>query len=204
MASTVYRNRLIQPVLRWIALIAYRCCGWKIEGSKPAHSRYVVIAAPHTSNWDFFYTVCLAFIYRLEPQMMMKADWFFWPLGPILKWLGAIPIDRRKSNSVVSQSISAFERCEQMVLVVPPSGTRQKVKYWKTGFYYIAHGANVPIVLGFLDYFRKVGGFGPWIMPSGDIERDMIAIRRFYADITGKFPLQESGATIAADIDGAK
>ena len=135
--------------------------------------------------------------------MMMKADWFFWPLGPILKWLGAIPIDRRKSNNVVSQSITAFERCEKMVLVVPPSGTRQKVTYWKTGFYYIAHGAGVPIALGFLDYSRKVGGFGPSIIPSGDIERDMITIRRFYADITGKFPRQESGATIADDIDAA-
>ena len=203
MTTTVYQNRLIQPALRWLACIAYRCCGWKTKGSKPAPSKYVIIAAPHTSNWDFFYTVCLAFIHRLEPQMMMKADWFFWPVGPILKWLGAIPIDRRKSNNVVSESITAFERCDKMILVVPPSGTRQKVMYWKTGFYHIAHGAGVPIVLGFLDYSRKVGGFGPSIMPCGVIERDMIAIRRFYADITGKFPLQESGAPIANDIDAA-
>ena len=203
MTTTVYQNRLLQPMLRWLALIAYRCCGWKTRGCKPTHSKYVIIAAPHTSNWDFFYTVCLAFIYRLEPQMMMKADWFFWPLGPVLRWLGAIPIDRRKSNNVVSQSIRAFERCDKMILVVPPSGTRQKVTYWRTGFYHIAHGAKVPIVLGFLDYYRKEGGFGPGIITSGDIERDMIAIRRFYTDITGKYPLQESGASIGADIDAA-
>ena len=203
MTTTVYQNRLIQPALRWLARMTYRCCGWKTMGANPTLSKYVVIAAPHTSNWDFFYTVCLAFIFRLEPQMMMKADWFFWPLSPILKWLGAIPIDRRKSNNVVSQSITAFEQCEKMILVVPPSGTRQKVTYWKTGFYYIAHGAGVPIALGFLDYSKKVGGFGPSIMPCGNIERDMITIRRFYADITGKFPRRESGATIADDMDAA-
>lgn len=199
MATTVYRNRLMRPVLRWLAIMIYRCSGWKTQGNKPALSRYVIIAAPHTSNWDFLYTVCLAFIYRLEPQMMMKADWFFWPLGSLLKWLGAIPINRLKSTNVVSQSIAAFQRCEQMVLVVPPSGTRKKVIHWKTGFYYIARGARVPIVLGFLDYRHKVGGFGPSIQPSGDLDRDMLAIRRFYADITGKNPLQKSSAPIAAD-----
>ena len=204
MTITVYQNRWLQPILRWLALVAYRCCGWKTEGTRPALSKYVVIAAPHTSNWDFFYTVCLAFIFRLEPQMMMKADWFIGPLGPILKWLGAIPIDRRKSNNVVFQSIRAFERSRKMILVVPPAGTRRKVMYWKTGFYRIAHGAGVPIVLGFLDYPRKVGGFGPTIMPSGHIAQDMVTIRRFYTHITGKFPLQESGAPIAADIDAVK
>ena len=204
MPTTVYQNRLIRPVLRCLALMIYRCSGWKTKGSRPELSKYVVIAAPHTSNWDFLYTVCLAFIYRLEPQMMMKADWFFWPLGSLLKWLGAIPIDRCKTNNVVAQSVAAFQRSERMILVVPPSGTRNKVTHWKTGFYYIAHGAGVPIVLGFLDYHQKVGGFGPSIRPSGDIERDMLDIRRFYADVTGKFPLQESSAPIAADIDSGR
>ncbi len=204
MPTTVYQNRLIRPVLRCLALMIYRCSGWKTQGSRPELSKYVVIAAPHTSNWDFLYTVCLAFIYRLEPQMMMKADWFFWPLGALLKWLGAIPIDRCKNNNVVAQSVAAFQRSERMVLVVPPSGTRKKVTHWKTGFYHIAHGAGVPIVMGFLDYFQKVGGFGPSIRPSGDIEQDMLDIRRFYAGITGKFPLQESSAPIAADIDSGR
>ncbi|MBL0687214.1 MAG: lysophospholipid acyltransferase family protein [Sulfurospirillum sp.] len=201
MPRTVYETRLIRPVLRWLALIIYRCSGWKIEGSKPDLAKYVIIAAPHTSNWDFFYTVCLAFIFGIKTQLMMKADWFFWPAGPILRWLGAIPVDRNRSNSIVAQSIAAFRQREEMVLVVPPSGTRKKVMYWKTGFYHIAHGAGVPIALGFVDYRRKVGGFGPTVTPSGDIDGDMMAIRRFYTDITGKYPLQESGTRVASTME---
>lgn len=197
MPRTVYETRLIRPVLRWLALIIYRCCGWRTEGNKPDFSKYVIIAAPHTSNWDFFYTVCLAFIYRLKPQMMMKASWFFWPLGLIFRWLGAIPIDRTRSNNVVAQSITAFQNNSEMVLLVPPAGTRRKVTYWKTGFYHIAHGAGVPIALGFVDYRRKVGGFGPSITPTGNIDIDMVAIRDYYADISGKYPLRESCATVA-------
>lgn len=204
MPTTVYENRMIRPVLRWLAIIIYRCSGWKTEGSKPEFYKYVIIAAPHTSNWDFFFTVCLAFVYRLKPQVMMKANWFFWPLGPVFRWLGAIPIDRTKTNNIVAQSITAFQQREEMVLVVPPAGTRRKVLYWKTGFYHIANGAGVPIALGFLDYQRRVGGFGPSVTPTGDIEGDMATIRRFYSGITGKYPLQESGSAIAADIDSPR
>ncbi len=200
MPRTVYANRMIQPALRWLAIFFYRCFGWRTEGDKPDASKYVIIAAPHTSNWDFFFTVCLAFIYRLNPQMMMKAEWFFWPLGTIFRWLGAIPIDRTRSRNVVAQSIEAFRTRDEMVLVVPPAGTRRKVMYWKTGFYHIASGAGVPIALGFLDYRRKVGGFGPSVIATGDLDHDMAAIRNFYADITGKHPLQESAAQTAHSI----
>ena len=192
MLRTVYANRIIQPALRWLAIIVYRFFGWQTEGDKPDAPKYVVIAAPHTSNWDFFFTVCLALIYRLNPQMMMKAEWFFWPVGPLLRWLGAIPIDRSRSRNVVAQSIAAFRTSDEMVLVVPPAGTRRKVMHWKTGFYHIANGAGVPIALGFLDYRRKVGGFGPTVTTTGDVDRDMAAIRRFYAGVTAKNPLQES------------
>lgn len=200
MPRTVYETRMIRPVLRWAAIIIYRCFGWQTEGQQPSAPKYVIIAAPHTSNWDFFFTVCLAFIYRLNPQVMMKAEWFFWPLGPVFKWLGAIPVDRTRSGNFVAQSIAAFQHSEEMTLVVPPAGTRRKVLYWKTGFYHIAHGAGVPIALGFLDYHRKIGGFGHTFEPTGDIDGDMVAIRRFYADITGKYPLQESAVKTATDI----
>ncbi len=201
MPQTVYETRVIRPLLRLLALWLYRCFGWRTEGEKPDLSQYVIIAAPHTSNWDFFFTVCLAFIYRLKPQMMMKAEWFFWPLGPIFRWLGAVPIDRLQSNNVVAQSIDAFQQNKEMVMVVPPAGTRRKVLYWKTGFYHIANGAGVPIALGFLDYRLKVGGFGPVIMPTGDIDSDMAIIRRFYDEITGKYPLQESTAKNVANVE---
>ncbi len=199
--KTVYETRVVRPMLRWLALILYRCFGWRTEGAKPDLSRYVIIAAPHTSNRDIFFTVCLAFIYRLKPQMMMKAEWFFWPLSPMFRWLGAIPIDRNRSTNVVAQSIKAFQDNEEMILVVPPAGTRRKVLYWKTGFYHIANGAGVPIALGYLDYRRKVGGFGPTVRTTGNIENDMATIRSFYAHISGKHPLQESTSKSVAKVE---
>ncbi len=204
MAQTVYENRMICTVLRILARIVYRGFGWRTAGERPVYDKYVIIAAPHTSNWDFFFTVCLAFIYRLKPRMMMKAEWFFWPMGPIFRWLGAIPIDRTRANNVVAQSIAAFHQSDEMVLVVPPAGTRRKVLYWKTGFYHIANGAGVPIVLGYLDYKRKIGGFGPTVNPSGDIEADMIAIRRFYDNINGKHPLQACANRVIADAESRR
>jgi 1-acyl-sn-glycerol-3-phosphate acyltransferase len=194
---TVYDTVIAQTLMRWTALMVFKCAGWKVEGEKPEAAKYVAIAAPHTSNWDFLYTLCLAFIYRINPRIMMKDAWFFWPLGPVLRWLGAMPVDRSKSKNVVGQSIDAFNRSDRMVLVVPPSGTRRKVTHWKSGFYHIANGAQVPIALGFLDYRRKRGGFGPTLVPTGDIHGDMGIIQRFYEPVTGKYPLQESRNTIA-------
>jgi len=186
--KTVHEMPLGKTIMRWLALIIFRFMGWKHGGERPTISRYVIIAAPHTSNWDFLYTICLAFILEIEPSIMMKAAWFQWPVGPFLRWLGAIPVDRSKSSNVVAKSIQAFREYPQMVLLVPPAGTRRKVMYWKTGFYHIARGANVPIVLGYLDYRRKVGGIGPVVHPTGNMEADMKVIGDFYADIAGKYP----------------
>ena len=194
---TIHDTIIIRTLLRWLALLVFKCAGWNTEGRKPDLPRYVIIAAPHTSNWDFIYTLCLTFIYRLNAVIMMKDTWFRWPLGPFFRWLGALPIDRSRANNLVTQSIAKFRQRDNLILVVPPSGTRKRVLYWKTGFYHIANGAGVPIVLGFLDYRRKVGGFGPTIQPTGDIDADMAVIRNFYRDISGKYPLQESQQCIA-------
>ena len=187
---TVYHTPVARIVMRWLALIIFRCAGWKPAGKRPSIPKYVIIAAPHTSNWDFLYTLCLAFILHIRPFIMMKAAWFHGPVGPFLRWLGAIPVDRSRSGSVVALSIQAFMEHSQLVLMVPPSGTRRKVMYWKTGFYHIARGAKVPIVLGYLDYRRKVGGIGPAVYPTGDMAADMDVIRSFYRDIQGKYPDQ--------------
>jgi 1-acyl-sn-glycerol-3-phosphate acyltransferase len=188
--KTIHDSPMGKTLMRWLSRIVFRFTGWKPAGRRPDISRYVIIAAPHTSNWDFLYTLCLAFILEIKPFIMMKADWFRWPLGPFLRWFGAIPVDRSKSTHVVARSIQAFREHPRMVLVVPPSGTREKVMYWKTGFYHIARGANVPIVLGYLDYRCKIGGIGPVVHPTGNMERDMKIIRDFYAGITAKYPKQ--------------
>ena len=197
---TIHDTIIIRPLVRWLALLVFKCLGWKTEGHKPDFPRYVIIAAPHTSNWDFIYTLCLAFIHRLNAVIMMKGAWFRWPLGLLFRWLGALPIDRSQANNVVTQSIAKFHQRDRLILVVPPSGTRKRVLYWKTGFYHIANGAGVPIVLGFLDYRRKVGGFGPTVQPTGNIDADMALIRNFYRDISGKYPLQESQQCIATRV----
>jgi len=176
--------------MRLLALFFLKCIGWQVEGKHPNIPKYVMIAAPHTSNWDFVIALAMAFVYRINIEIMMKGSWFFWPLGPIFRWLGAMPIDRSKANNVVAQCIEDFKQREEKMLMVPPSGTRKKVLYWKTGFYHIAHGAGVPIVMGFLDYRRKHGGIGPVFQPSGNIDRDMETIRDFYRDISGKYPAQ--------------
>ena len=197
---TIHETIVIRTLMRWLSLLFLKCAGWKTEGARPDQDRYVIIAAPHTSNWDFIYTLCLAFVYRISPQIMMKDAWFRWPLGQLFRWLGALPIDRSRSRNVVGQCIEAFRQRSRMVLVVPPSGTRQRVPYWKTGFYHIASGAGVPIALGFLDYGRRAGGFGPLFYPTGNMERDMVAIQEFYAPISGKYPKQESRILVRPEL----
>jgi len=171
-----------------VSLLALKLTGWKVEGEFPDTPKFVVIAAPHTSNWDLPYMLFFAFYYRLKVYWMGKQTIFNKPFGTICKWMGGIPVNRSKSNNVVEQSVEQFNQKERFILVVPPTGTRKKVSKWKTGFYYIALQAKVPIALGFLDYKKKVGGFGPLFHPTGDIETDMGDILNFYRGISGKYP----------------
>ena len=172
--------------MAWFGLVFLKILGWRVEGKIPDIKKFVIIAAPHTSNWDFPITLAVAFVLRMKIYWMGKAAMFRWPFAATLCWLGGIPIDRSQSHNVVEQSIQAFQKLERLIMVVPPEGTRKKVSYLKTGFYHIASGANVPIVLGFLDYKRKAGGIGPTFYPTGRLEEDLQRIQAFYATITGK------------------
>ena len=187
MHHTMFDTPILNVLLRRLALSLMWLFRWRMEGRLPDTPKYVLIAAPHTSNWDLPVTLCLAFAFRTKLYWMGKDTLFRRPFGTIMRWLGGIPIDRSKSNDVVQQSAEHFQKAESLVMLVPPEGTRQKVRYWKTGFYRIAEKAKVPILLGFLDYRRKVGGFGPTVVPTGDIEADMETIQAFYANITGKY-----------------
>ena len=134
----------------------------------------MLIAAPHTSNWDLPYTLMVAFALRLNVYWMGKQSIFKPPFRRVMLWLGGIPIQRESSNNVVEASIVAIQKADGPVqLIVPPEGTRSKARYWKTGFYYIALGANVPIVMAYMDYARKESGLGPVFEPTGNIEADM-------------------------------
>jgi 1-acyl-sn-glycerol-3-phosphate acyltransferase len=195
---------IVNTVLHYLAVVYMKLSGWQKEGRTPSEPKYVMIAAPHTSNWDLFYTLLLAFAFRIKVYWLGKEAIFRPPFKGICQWLGGIPIDRSKSNNIVSQSIQIFKGNERMILIVPPEGTRKKVRYWKTGFYYIAHGAGVPIALGYVDYGRKAGGIGPMFNPTGNIEADMKEIKAFYADVTGKRPDLTSHESIKTKKDQKK
>jgi 1-acyl-sn-glycerol-3-phosphate acyltransferase len=196
---TVFDTPVVRTFFRILSILILKLAGWKVSGHVPDIPKFVMIAAPHTSNWDLPYTLFVAFAMKVKIYWMGKKELFRPPFGPLLRWLGGIPIDRSKSNGVVGQSIQQLQDAEKLVLTVPPTGTRRKVMHWKTGFYHIAHGAGVPIVLGFLDYGRKMGGVGPLFYPTGDINADMKEIQAFYKDIQGRNQVQS--VTLAEESD---
>ena len=188
MQRTIFTTPVVNTLLRAGSVAFLRLAGWKLQGQLPPDTpKSVLIAAPHTSNWDLPYTLMVAFALRLNVCWMGKLSIFRWPYGGVMRWLGGIAVDRDKSTNLVDASAAKLTEADgQMQLIVPPEGTRGRTRHWKTGFYYIAQQAQVPIVLAFLDYERRVGGLGPVFRPTGDIERDMAEIKRFYAPIKGK------------------
>jgi 1-acyl-sn-glycerol-3-phosphate acyltransferase len=173
--------KLISRFIFWIA-------GWKIEGRVPAIKKFVVIGAPHTSAWDAVYGLCAAFLLDLHFSFFGKKEAFYFPLGILLRALGGIPVDRFSSNNVVDEAVKEFNSREEFILALAPEGTRAYAPEWRTGFYYIAMEARVPIVLGYLDFKRKVVGIGPTFYPTGDINKDIEEIKAFYRPIQGKHP----------------
>lgn len=159
-----------------------------MEGSLPANAeRAVIIAAPHTSNWDLPLTLMVSFMLNLRIYWMGKETIFKPPFKGTMMWLGGISVDRSQSTNLVAMSAQALiDSPTPMQLMIPPEGTRSKARYWKTGFYHIANTAQVPILLAFMDYERKVAGLGPAFVPTGDIEKDMVTIKAFYAGVKGK------------------
>lgn len=173
---------------QWLARKLLTLRGWRLEGEKPVHSQYVLIAAPHTSNWDFPLMLLFAAAFEIKIAWMGKHSLFWPPFGWFLRATGGLPIERHNNNSVVDAMVETFSRHKELVLVIPTEGTRARVEYWKSGFYHIARKAGVPIVPSFLDFGEKRGGFGPALELSGKVSQDMQYFRDFYAPMKGKFP----------------
>jgi 1-acyl-sn-glycerol-3-phosphate acyltransferase len=192
------RRREVSSLSPWLARFVVRILGWQLVGEPPDVPKYVMIGAPHTSGWDFPIMLAIRFAFKVEWVWMGKDSLFRGPLGLFCRRMGGIPIDRSSRRNVVKQAVRAFQHREKMVMVISPEGTRGRTDRWKTGFYYIALGANVPLVFGFADFERKAAGFGPTLMPSGDIEADMVIIRDFYKDIKGKCPEKFGDITVVA------
>ena len=167
---------------RRIARNLLRRAGWEFEGSVPAVDKCVCLGVPHTSNWDGVLLLAVARSLGLEMSFMIKNDWLRGPMGPLMRSLGAIGIDRSRSTNVVDAMIEELGRRDRLWLVIPPEGTRSRAEYWKSGFYHIALGAQVPVVPGYLDYARKRIGLGAPIHLTGDVVADMDRIRAFYAE----------------------
>ena len=188
MHRTIFDTPGVNTALRALTLAFLKLTGWQVKGELPPEAeKSVLIAAPHTSNWDLPYTLMVAFALRLTPYWMGKAQIFRFPFRGLMMWLGGLPVDRSQSNHLVSASVAALGEAKgPLQLIVPPEGTRGKTRFWKTGFYYIALGAQVPIVMAYLDFEKKIGGLGPMFRPTGNIDDDMTRIKAFYAPFKGK------------------
>ena len=178
----------VARAVKWLLLLMYRMRGWKAVGDVPEPRRFILIAAPHTSNWDFVNFLGLTADLKVRAHFMGKLSLFRWPIGGFLKQMGGIPVDRRNASNVVQQMVDEFARRAEFMLTVAPEGTRGKAKKWRTGFYQIAIAAKVPMVVGFMDYGRKTGGLGPLIWPTGDFRADMMKVLETYKSCIPKFP----------------
>jgi 1-acyl-sn-glycerol-3-phosphate acyltransferase len=193
---------LASRVLRRVLIMLYRRGGWKAFGEVPSPRKFVLIAVPHTSNWDFVYFIGLTQELGITPNFMGKTSLFRWPWTNFMLDMGGVPVDRGSKQNYVQQMIDEFGKRDEFMLTIAPEGTRGSVKAWKTGFYHIAMGAGVPIVIGMMDYATKTGGLGPAIWPTGDYAADMAKVAVLYNKITPKHPAK--GMIRAIEGDGAQ
>jgi 1-acyl-sn-glycerol-3-phosphate acyltransferase len=165
-----------------------KALGWRFAGERPKDPKFILLGAPHTSNWDFLLTLALMAHFDLPLRYMVKDSVFKGPWGGFFRSLGAIPIDRSKKYNRVEATIEAFRTQEKMVLGILPEGTRKRTEFWKSGFYHIAHGAGVPLVLAKVDGPNKTLTLGLRLETSGDIEADMAKIAAYYEGAQGIYP----------------
>lgn len=173
-----------------IAAGILRLFGWKLSVTAPDYPKCIICVAPHTSNWDFILgELAYASVHR-RASFLMKETWFFWPLGCFFRSIGGIPVPRRHGGDLTRALVEKFEHSDRLALAVTPEGTRSRVERWRTGFLYIATKAHVPILLGVLDFKSKTINVDDTYMPTGNIDADMAAIKRFYSERhpQGKYP----------------
>lgn len=165
-----------------------RLFGWRVDGTLPDLPKFILVGAPHTSNWDFVLFLGIIFTLRANVRFMGKAELFRNPLGWFFYYCGGVPVDRKKSTGLVEQMVEACNESENFILTIAPEGTRHHVTEWKRGFYHIARGAGIPIVLAVVDGKHKTVRIGQIFNPTGDMEADLTTIKGFFAGIVGINP----------------
>ena len=192
MKRTIFNTPLITPTFRFLSKLALRILGWDVVGKLPDIPKFVVVGAPHTSNWDFVMFLALAFILKADLRYMGKKELFYWPHGGLFRWCGGVPVDRSKPQGLVEQTVEAIQEARHFQLVITPEGTRSKVGQWKRGFYHIAKQAGIPVVTGYVDIRTKTCGIGPTFTLTDDVDSDIEAMQSFFNDKVGINPEKTS------------
>lgn len=179
--------------MRWLSRLYLRLIGWKIGSAlDPSVKKCVLVGAPHTSNMDYPITLATLYASGVNVRFLAKKSLFSFPLGILMRFTGGIPVDRSKHHNMVDAMIDMFIKHDRLILLIPVEGTRSYVKEWKSGFYHTAVGANVPIAMGYLDYGKKIAGFGDLFYPTGDYQKDLKKIQDFYRQFRARYPEKSS------------
>ncbi len=185
MKTTIFNTPILSGIFHILARIIMWLLGWRVDGKLPDLPKYVLIGAPHTSNWDFVLFLGLIFHLRANVHFMGKAELFRFPIGWFFRYCGGVPVDRKKSTGLVDQMVKVYNESDKFILTIAPEGTRHHVTEWKRGFYHIAKGAGVPIVMAVVDGKHKEVRIGQVFQPTDDIEADMKAIQGYFTGVVG-------------------
>jgi 1-acyl-sn-glycerol-3-phosphate acyltransferase len=188
MKTTIFNTPILSFVFHILARLTMWLLGWRVDGKLPDLPKYILIGAPHTSNWDFVLFLGIIFTLRANVHFMGKAELFRWPIGWFFRYCGGVPVDRKKSTGLVDQMVKACNEADKFILTIAPEGTRHHVVEWKRGFYHIAKGAGIPIVMAQVDGKHKQVRIGQVFQPKDDIEADMKSIQGYFAGLAGINP----------------
>jgi 1-acyl-sn-glycerol-3-phosphate acyltransferase len=189
MNLTIFNTPILSTLFHYFARFMMRRRGWRIEGKLPDIPKFVLIGAPHTSNWDFLLFLGVIFSLRANVRFMGKAELFRFPYGWFFRYCGGVSVDRRKSTGLVEQMVKAASEAKNFILVIAPEGTRHQVVEWKRGFYFIAKNAGIPIVMAQVDGKKKTVHIIKQVFhPTEDVEADMKAIKGHFDGIVGVRP----------------
>jgi len=186
--TTIFNTPILSTVLRFFANLFLRLFGWRVEGQLPDLPKFILIGAPHTSNWDFVLFLGVIFHLKANVKFMGKAELFHNPFGWFFYWCGGVPVDRKKSQGLVEQMVEASKKSDKFILTIAPEGTRHYVSEWKLGFYHIAKNAGIPVVIAIVDGKAKMVRIGQVFHPTENMDADIKTIKNFFEGIVGVNP----------------